>query len=53
MTSRFMVVALGEDGLSKGGVREYIDTALVGEDPLGILPVRETRAEGGGNRSIH
>ena len=53
MTSCFMVMATGEDGLSEGGVGGDINMALVGEDPFGILPVRQTSVEGKGNGSIH
>ena len=49
----FMVVAMSENGLSKGGVGGDVDTAFVYEDPFGILPVRQTRTEGGGDGSIH
>ena len=48
-----MVMALGKDGLSKGGIRGYIDMALVSEDLLSILPVGQTRVEGRENRSIY
>ena len=40
MTSHFMVVATGKDGLLKRGVGGDVDVAFVGEDPLGKLPVR-------------
>ena len=40
VTSHFMVVAMGEDGLPKGGIGGDIDMAFIGEDPFGILPVR-------------
>ena len=40
VTGHFMVMAIGEDGLLKGGVRGNVETALVGEDLFGILPVR-------------
>ena len=53
MTGWIMVVTTGKDSLSEGGVGGDIDTAFVGEDPFGILPVRQTRAKGGGNGSIH
>ena len=48
-----MVMALGKDGLLKREVGGHVDTTLVGEDPFGILPVGQMRAEGRGNRSIH
>ena len=48
-----MVIALGQDGPLKGGVGGHVDTTLVGEDPFGILPVGQMRAEDRGNRSIH
>ena len=53
MTSHFMVMALDEDGLSEGWVRGHIDMALVGEDPLGILPIKWMRAKGGRNEAIY
>ena len=53
MTGCFMVMALDEDGLSKGGIRGYIDTTLVGENPFSILPVKQARAESRGNGSTH
>ena len=48
-----MVVALGENGLPKRGVRGDLDMAFVGEDPLSILPVGWMRVEGRRNGSIH
>ena len=48
-----MVMATGKDGLPKRRVRGDVDTAFVGEDPLGILPVGRMRAEGGGNGFFH
>ena len=47
------VMALDEDGLSEGWVRGHIDMALVGEDPLGILPIKWMRAKGGRNEAIY
>ena len=40
VTGCFMVVATGENGLPKGGIRGNVDMAFVGEDPFSILPVR-------------
>ena len=53
VTGCFMIMAMGEDGLSEGGIEGDIDMALVGEDIFSILPVRQTRVEGRGNESIH
>ena len=53
MTSCFMIIASGKNGLLKGGVRGHIDMTLVGEDPFDTLPVRQTRAKGRENGSIH
>ena len=53
MTSSSVVMALGENGFLKGGIRGHIDTALVGEDSLSVLPVGETGVKGWRNGSIH
>ena len=53
MTSRLVVMAMGKDSFLKEEIRGYIYMIFVGEDPLSILPVRETEAEGRRNGSIH
>ena len=40
VASSFMIVAANKDGMSKRGIGENVNTSLVGENALGILPVR-------------
>ena len=40
VASSFMIVAANKDGMSKRGIRGNVNTSLVGENALGILPVR-------------
>ena len=40
VASSFMIVAANKDGLSKRGIGGNVNTSLVGENALGILPVR-------------
>ena len=46
-------MATGENGPPERGVGGDIDTILVCENALRILPIRETRVEGRGNGAIH
>ena len=48
-----MVMAMSENGSSERGVGGDINMTFVCKDPLGILPVRQARTEGGGDRSVH
>ena len=41
-----MVMATSKDGPVERGVGGNVNTSLVGEDTLGILPIRQTRTEG-------
>ena len=40
VASSFMIVAANKDGMLKRGIGGNVNTALVGENALGILPVR-------------
>ena len=44
-----MVMAASKDSLVERGVGGNVNTSLVCEDALGVLPIRQTRAEGWGN----
>ena len=48
-----MVMATSEDGSSERGVRGDVNMPFVCEDPFSILPIKQMRMEGWGNRSIH
>ena len=53
VASSFMVVAAKKDGLSKRGIGGNVNMSFVGENALGMLPVRQAQAESWRNRSIH
>jgi len=53
VSGSFMVVTLCEDGMTDGVIIRDIYSAFIGEDTGFVLPVREVRTEGKGNRSIH
>ena len=49
VTGGFVIMTAGEDGVTKGVGRRNVDVALVHEDVVIVLPVRETRPEGSRN----
>ena len=49
VTSSFVVMTVGEDGASEGGVRGNVDMTFVCKDAVVIFPVREMRPEGSGD----
>ena len=53
MTRSFMVMATSKDGPSERGVGGNVNMPFVCEDSLSILPIRQMRMEGWGNRSVH
>ena len=53
VASRFMIMAVLENGVAKGVVCQDVDTALVGKDAGFDLPVNEPGAEGKRNVLMH
>ena len=49
MTSSFMVMASGKDGVMEGVLRGDVDATLVDQDVIIKLPVQEVRPEGSGD----
>jgi len=53
MSGGFVVVTPCEDGVTDGVIIGDVYSAFVSEDTGLVLPVREARVEGEGNRSVH
>ena len=53
MACSLMVMAVSKHGLSERGVRGDVNMAFVCEDPLSILPIRQTGMKSWKNGSIH
>ena len=48
-----MVVAAGQNGFVEGKIGENVDVALVGENALCMLPIREMGVKGQRNKAMH
>ena len=46
-------MAVDENSLAKGKIRENIDTTFIGENVLGMLPVGEAGSKSWENGAIH
>ena len=48
-----MVMAVTKDVTTEVSSRGNVNATFIGEYSIGMLPIEETGAEGGGNRTIH
>ena len=53
VSSSGMVMAAMKDIATEVSSRGNVNTTFIGEYSIGMLPIGETGAEGGGNRTIH
>ena len=53
VSGRFMIMAVGKDGMAKGVISGNINTAFIGEDSCLHLPVSKAGAEQEGNIFVH